>query len=246
MLKRNITSAFSIYASRFGTIFILSMCLLLPLLVLHNISVNVAYMEAAKTRFPAAADLFNSFLMILFLIVGQVPFIQFTKAEMREEEQLLKSAFLAFFSYGFSMYLFALLFSVIVLAGFVAFVVPGILLMALFFLTPYIAVLRGHTVFGSLKAGLKLGIRKFFPLLLLILLLSLTELAIGTAGMIGITSITNSYLAVALSEMLLNLLFFPFFVILLTLHVHEWEKEETFTGNWLKKAVGHHGVHAKS
>ncbi|WP_070120406.1 hypothetical protein [Bacillus marinisedimentorum] len=246
MLKRNIAAAFSIYANHFGSIFILSLSLLLPLMVLHNVIANAAYLEAARTGLPAAGDLLNSFLMFLFLIVGQVPFIRFAGAELREEEQLLKPAFLAFFTYGFPVYIFALLFTMMVLAGFAVFVIPGIILIVLFFLTPYIAVLRGQPVFRSMKPGLQLGIRKFFPLLLLIVLLSLTELVIGTAGMIGITRITDSYLAVVLSEMLLNLLFFPFFVILLTLQVHHWEKEETFAGSWLKKAVGNYGVRAKS
>ncbi|GIN88492.1 hypothetical protein J6TS2_48780 [Heyndrickxia sporothermodurans] len=222
---KTIIEGFSIYSRNFYSILLLSFTITLPFLIIHNIISGSVYQIASITGAEFVADFTNLFFMLLLLVIVQVPFIQLVKSDIELDEKPLRKAYGSFLNYGFTVFLFSLLFSVAVIFGLILLVVPGILVMVWFYLTPQIIIFEEKNIRGSLRVARKMGGQHFFSLLAIILLTSLIDVCAGYVGLFAISALTNSYLAIISGQMLINMIVFPFNVIVVSLFASKWKKE---------------------
>lgn len=220
-MKESIT----FYARNIESLLLLSAVIVLPFLIVHNITINYVNFLAAITGAKVVSGFFNLFLLLLFLTVAQIPFAQFVQSDLQGEERPLRRAFLAFAEHGFSVFVFGIVYVLAVCTGMLLFVVPGMILLLLFYLTPYLVVMKGKSPWQCLRLTFEMGKRHFVQLFGLFVLTSLIEWAISVVGVYSVTFITTSYGAVFFTQLLLNVIVFPFIAVLYTLYTHKWSAE---------------------
>jgi hypothetical protein len=215
---------FKIYVQNIGPLLLLSLTIVLPVLLLHTIYVNYIYAITVSFAYTYIGDFVNSFLVIMLLVLIQVPFIQFIHADIEGEENKLKKAYGALFKYGFSVYVFGIVYAFLSMIGLALFIIPGILLLVFFFLTPYLTVLRQESAWKTFRVAFTYGKKNFLSLFTIILLTSMSEFLISILSLYGVALITDNYLAVLFSQILLNMLLLPLIVSIITLYTKNHEQ----------------------
>ncbi|WP_088102664.1 hypothetical protein [Halalkalibacter urbisdiaboli] len=220
-----LSQSIRLYTQNIAKLLVLCFTVILPFLILHLFLTNYVYTFAQfyPTSFPA--DVTNAFLMVFFFLIVQIPFIEFFNSELEGEEYGLKRAFLAFFERGFAFYGFAILFTAFFLLGLGLLVIPGVILFVLLFSVPYLSIIQNKPIRKTISTAILIGKKRFFRFFLIIFVLGLIEIVIGFATSYGIMGITNSYLAITGTSILLNLLFVPFYIALLTTSIKKWSDE---------------------
>ncbi|MED4585370.1 hypothetical protein P9578_21535 [Brevibacillus choshinensis] len=218
--------SFHFYTQHIESLLLLSAVIVLPFMIVHNMTINYVSFLAAITGAKVVSSFFNLFLLLLFFMVVQVPFAQYVITDLEGEERPLRRAFRTFAEQGISVFLFGVVYVLAVSIGMVLFVVPGLVLLILFFLTPYVAVVKGKAPWKSLRSAFELGKRHFVPIVGLLILTSVIEWGISMIGLFSVTSITTSFGAVFFTQLLLYVILCPFISVLFTLYTHKWSTEQ--------------------
>ncbi|UFJ39241.1 hypothetical protein LOK74_14300 [Brevibacillus humidisoli] len=213
------------YARNIEYLLLLAFAIVLPFSLLHTFVTNYVYFWTVLTDTNAFGDVVNTFYMLLFFFVGQLPFVQYVQSEVEGEEKGLRRAFRTFFVHGFSVFLFGLLYVLLVLMGSLLFIVPGLIVLTLFFLTPFLVVMKDQSAWKSWQVAFQLGKRNFLPLFGLLLVMSVVEWLIGFTGLFGISMVTSNYAAFLFSQIMLNMIIYPFMVVLITFYVRKWRND---------------------
>lgn len=217
------------YARHIESLLVLSAVIVLPFMIVHNLTINYINFLTMITGAKAVASFFNLFLLLLFLTVAQVPFAQFVRSEQEGEERPLLRAFRAFAEHGFPVFLFGIVYVLAVSVGMVLFVVPGLILMILFYLTPYLVVMKQNSPWQCLRGALEMGKRHFVQIFGLIIMTSAIEWGISVVGLFSVTFITTSFGAVFFTQLLLYVILFPFIAVLFTMYTQKWSAETVRT-----------------
>jgi hypothetical protein len=211
-----------IYYKNIESVLLLSFIVLLPSLLFHNYITSVSYYIAAIYENPFFGDMTNILFLLMLFTLCQVPFIVFTYTEMEDEESKLRKSFGVFLKYGFSVFLFAILYTFLSIIGLLAFVIPGILIMVFLFPLPYITVLKDQPIRKGWRTTFLLFKKHFFKLLILLVLISFIEMILGYLVNVAISFITLNSLAFVICNMLINLLVFPLLIIIISVNIKKW------------------------
>jgi hypothetical protein len=215
---------FKIYVQNIGPLLLIALTIMLPMLVLHTIYVNYIYAITVSFASTYIGDFVNSFIVIMLLVVIQIPFIQYVNSDIEGEENKLTKAYAALFKYGFSVYVFGVVYAFLSIIGLALFIIPGILLLVFFFLTPYLSVLRQESAWKTFRLAFTYGKKNFLSLFTIILLTSMSEFLISILSLYGVALITTNYLAILFSQILLNMLLLPLIVSIITLYAKNLEQ----------------------
>lgn len=219
-----VKEGFKIYVQNIGPLLLLSLSIVLPVLFMHTIYVNYIYAITVDFASTYIGDFVNAFLIIMLVVVIQLPFIQYVNSDIEGEENKLKKAYVALFKYGFSIYVFGLVYSFLTIMGLALFIIPGVLLLVFFFLTPYLTVLRQESAWKTFKLAFTYGKKNFLSLFTIILLTSMGEFIISIISLYGVALITANYFAILFSQLLLNMLLLPLIVCMITLYAKNLEQ----------------------
>jgi hypothetical protein len=215
---------FRIYVQNIGPLLLLALTIVLPVLLLHTIYVNYIYAVTVSFASTYIGEFVNSFLVIMLLVFIQIPFIQYINADIEGEENKLKKAYAALFKYGFSVYVFGVVYAFLSIIGLAVFIIPGIIILVFFFLTPYLSVIRQESAWKTFRMAFTYGKKNFLSLFTIILLTSMGEFLISVISLYGVAQITTNYLAVLLSQIILNMLLLPLIVSIITLFTKNLEQ----------------------
>lgn len=213
------------YARNIESLLLLSAVIVLPFLLVHNFTINYVNFIAALTGAKIVAGFFNLFLLLLFLMIVQIPFAQFVQSHLDGDERPVRHAFRTFLEYGFSLFVFGLVYVLLVTTGMFLFVVPGLFILVWFYLTPYLVVMKKQPVWRCWKKAFDMGKRHFFSIFGVILLASVMEWVISLIGLFTVTYITTSFGAVLFTQLLLNVIIFPLIAVIFTMYTHQWMSE---------------------
>ncbi|MFD2680054.1 hypothetical protein [Bacillus seohaeanensis] len=217
--------AMRIYTGKFEGVLLLSLTILLPLLLIDWFIINIVYLFVFNDFTSSLADFYYIFLTFIFLVIAQIPFVQFVKSYENSGEIEYKDIYYVFITNAFSLFVFGVCFSFVTSLGVLLFIVPGLIFLLFMFVAPYEAILEEKSVWKSMKTSIFFAKKKFFPLFFVILIISLTEIIIGWVSMFLIHTVTSSLLAQITVQMLLNLLIFPFLAIWVTYFYIDWKKK---------------------
>lgn len=222
-MDKPIRYTFSFIGERFEKILLIILCVQLPLLLLHSLITNYIYAITPNVgTVYSIADIYYALLTILIFIYAQVPFVKYTFNELEGREDSLRNAFYTFVVNGFPIFVFACLISILAILGFALFIIPGIIVLAVFITAPIIAIVDDKSVWKSIKESGLLFKKKFIKIILLISLWGILEMVIGMVLNGLILRITSSYAAIAGVQMITNMIFYPIFLILLTTYTLKW------------------------
>lgn len=214
----------SFYFRHIEKLLLLSITIVLPFSLLNHMTVNYTDFIAAHSSGTAFADVSGGFFTLLFFMICQLPFVKYVLAQMEGEERPVRQAYRTFFEYGFSVFLFGVTYGLAVFTGLFIFIIPGIVILVLFYLTPYMTVFREEPTGNSYRPALQMAKKHFFPLLGLIFLALFIETSLSLIAQIAVTSFSTKFSAMLLTQLLINLMVFPYFAILTTMFVKKWQE----------------------
>lgn len=220
-------NTWEIYTGRFERILLFMLLTTLPILLLHSFATN--YINAITPRIDplySFADIYYGLITILLFIFAQFPYIRFVYNEYHDNEKSFREAIYQFIVNGFTIFVFASIISILSIIGFSLFIIPGLILLALTIPIPYISIFDKKSVWKAYKEGIRLGKKHFLKLFLLIAFTGLLEMFVGIFLTGQVYNITNSFAAQLITQILLNLIFFPFIVILLSSFIIKWREEQ--------------------
>ncbi len=224
-----------LYTSQFEIIFVLILLTTLPLLFLHSAITNYIYaITPSYSIIYSFADIYYGLITLLFFLYAQIPYIRFVYNEYKGTENNLRNTVYSFIENGFTVFVFACIVSVLSTIGFMMFVLPGLILLALVFPIPYISIFDSKPVWQSYKEGLRIGKKNVGKIILIIFLAGSAELLFGIFVSYQLFNITSSFAAQLITQMTLNMIVFPFMIILITSYILKWrENLETLEVNAL-------------
>lgn len=225
----------NLYVNNFWGIMLIALTICLPFLIVHGVSSNMVYFYVSNTPAEIFGDFSNLFLSMVFFVLVQIPIIKFIQNELNEEEKSLGSSYLTFFEYGFMTFLFAILYIFLVVVGMALFVIPGIIILVLFYLTPYVMVYKKQNPFRTLRISVKLALKHFFQILLIIIFMGVIEFLLSTILLIATLSLSADYISIYLGQLFLNLIIFPLITIYTTCRFHDWYDE--ISSDYEKKSL---------
>ncbi|WNC15540.1 hypothetical protein [Brevibacillus brevis] len=224
-MKHPLKESFLFYTRHIESMLLISAVVVLPFLLIHNYAVNTINFMASFTGAKIVSGYFNLFLLLLFITIVQLPFAQFVQNHLDGEERPVRQALGSFLDNGFSLFVFSVVYVLAVSTGMLLFLVPGLVILVLFYLTPYLMVIKKQPVKESWKKAFGVGKKHFFPILGVILLASVVEWIIGLIGLYTVTYITTSFGAVLFTQILLNVIIFPLIAVIFTMYTHKWMDE---------------------
>lgn len=224
-MDKPLSFAFSLFTGKYEKFLLIVFLVQIPLLIVHSFSTNYIHaITPADGSIFTVADIFYALITIILFIYAMIPFIKYTVNEFEGRESPLKNAFYTFAVQGFNIFIFSVLISFLTVFGFMFFIIPGLVILALFISAPVIAVIDGKSVWKCMKESIQIFKKHFLKLILFISLLSLIELIIGIALNFLLLTITRSYAAIVITQIFLNTIFFPVFVVILTSLVIKWRE----------------------
>jgi hypothetical protein len=213
------------YARNIESLLLISAIVVFPFLLVHNFIMNYINLITTITGVTIVSGFFHLFLLLLFMMVIQIPFAQFVQSEMDGEDRPIRRAFHTLAEYGFSVFAFGIVYSLAVTAGMLLFLLPGLIIMILFYLTPFLVGIKKRSAWQCWRAAFNLGKKHFMQILGLVVLASVVEWAISLLGFFSVTIVTTSFGAVFFTELLLNVIVFPLLAVLFTMYTRKWNSE---------------------
>ncbi len=216
-----------IYTGRFERILLFMLFTTLPLLLIHSFSTNYIYLiTPSNDPVYSFADIYYGLLTILLFIFAQIPYIRFIYNEYHDNEKSFHDSIYQLVVIGFTVFIFATIVSFVAIIGFSLFVIPGFVILALTLPIPYISVFDKKSVWKAFKEGIRLGKRHFWKILLLIVISGVLEMVVGLFITAQVFNITNSFAAQLITQIVLNLVYYPFIVMLLSSCMIKWREEQ--------------------
>src|SRR5690606_430513 len=99
--------------------------------------------------------------------------------------------------------------------GFGLFILPGIVLLAIFSMAPIIAVMENQSVWSSLKESTRIFKAQHWKIVLLIAVFGFAEMIGAYVLQLMVMGITTSFLAIVVCHVFLNTIFLPLFYLIL-------------------------------
>lgn len=216
-----------LYTGKFEKLLLLMLGTTLPLLLLHSFATNYVYaITPGLFQFTSLADIYYALITILFFLYAQIPYIRFVYNEYEGHEHSLRNSIYHFLANGFTVFLFACIVSFLSIIGFMLLVLPGLVLLSFVFPIPYLSIIDGKSVWKAYKEGLRIGKKHFFKILAILIITGFGELLFGIFVTYQLFEITSSFAAQIITQMVLNLIFFPFLIILLTSFIIKWREAQ--------------------
>lgn len=224
-MNKPIPYAFSLFVGKYEKFLLIAFLVQVPILLLHSFTTNYVHaVTPTNGSIFSVADIYYAYITMLLLIYAMVPFIKYTVNEYEGRANPLKNAFYTFAAQGFHIFLFSAVISLLTVLGFILFIIPGFVILAAFISAPIIAIMDGKSVWKSTKESFQIFKKHSWKIILFIFLISILEFIIGIVLNFLLLSITDSYAAVVITQIFLNTIFFPVFVVILTSLVIKWRE----------------------
>lgn len=234
-MKSIVSDSFGIYFREFTKILLMSLLTYVPLLFIHAFIVNYIYMRTQFAEYPGLiGDAANGIFMLLFLTIAQVPFIKFTLLEMEGEDDPLKRSLSFSLDKAISIYVFGCIYSLLIFLGGLLFIIPGVIILMLFYFVPFFIA----DDVGSYKTALKKSARFFkkngLKAFLLIILLTIIQLAFENLLLYFLSFYINAYFTLLITKIILLMLLLPLQTIIMTNVFNKWKVMPVQVSNSIK------------
>ncbi|GGK08658.1 hypothetical protein GCM10007063_33820 [Lentibacillus kapialis] len=224
-MEKPLKYTWEIYTSKFEKVLILMLVTTLPLLMVHSFVTNYIYaITPSYSAVYSFADIYYGLITLLLYLYAQTPYIRFIYNEYKGAENSLRNSIYHFLVNGFTVFVFACIASVFTTIGFIFLILPGLIFLALVFPVPYISVFDEKSVWKSFKEGFRVGKKNFFKIMLIVMLAGLAELLFGILVTYQLFNITSSFAAQMITQMTLNIIIYPFIIMLLTSYMIKWRE----------------------
>lgn len=226
-MDKPVKFAWGIFTGRFELLLIILLTTTLPLLLFHSFITNYIYAITPNIA-PnySFADIYYALITVLIFLYAQVPIIRFTYNEYIGRDHSLRDALYQFLINGFNIFVYACIVAVLTTIGFAFFIIPGLIVLSLVIPISYLAIFDEKSVWKSYREGIRIGKKHILKIFGVITLIGFLEFMIGIIVVYGVFLITSSFLAQIMTQIVLNLIFYPFVIILLTALILKWRESQ--------------------
>lgn len=225
-MKIVISNSITLYFQDFLKIILLSLITYVPMLFLHAIIVNYIYFTSSFSEIPyLAGDVTNGILMITLLTIAQVPFIKYTLLDMNGEENPFRKSIFFAMDRVIPLYIFASVYSIFIFLGSLAFLLPGIIILLLFYFVPFFISDNTKSFKVAIKKSVKFIKQNFFKVTIVIFLLMMIQLFFEYILMFSLSFYTNVYFTILVLKILLLMFLLPLQTIIITNVYNELKTE---------------------
>lgn len=225
-MKIVISNSITLYFQDFWKIILLSLITYVPMLFLHAIIVNYIYFTSSFSEIPyLAGDVTNGILMITLLTIAQVPFIKYTLLDMNGEENPFRKSIFFAMDRVIPLYIFASVYSIFIFLGSLAFLLPGIIILLLFYFVPFFISDNTKSFKVAIKKSVKFIKQNFFKVTIVIFLLMMIQLFFEYILMFSLSFYTNVYFTILVLKILLLMFLLPLQTIIITNVYNELKTE---------------------
>lgn len=225
-MKIVISNSITLYFQDFWKIILLSLITYVPMLFLHAIIVNYIYFTSSFSEIPyLAGDVTNGILMITLLTIAQVPFIKYTLLDMNGEENPFRKSIFFAMDRVIPLYIFASVYSNFIFLGSLAFLLPGIIILLLFYFVPFFISDNTKSFKVAIKKSVKFIKQNFFKVTIVIFLLMMIQLFFEYILMFSLSFYTNVYFTILVLKILLLMFLLPLQTIIITNVYNELKTE---------------------
>lgn len=216
-MKRILSNSIYLYSSKFVPLICLSLITYVPLLFLHTVIVNFIYNESRFMEYPGVVgDAANGIFMLIFLTIAQVPFIKLALLDHEDEESIFRKSLGFSMDKMISMYVFACLYALLVFLGGLLFVIPGLIVLLLFYFVPYFIADGVKSYKVAIRKSVSLVKKRFLITLVIIGVVTAIQLLFENVLFIFISMYSDTYFVFLFTKIILQMFILPFQIILVT------------------------------
>ncbi|WP_210367936.1 hypothetical protein [Bacillus sp. REN3] len=222
-MKGIISDSFGVYLREFTKILVLSLLTYVPLLLVHAFLVNYIYYQTRFAEYPGLiGDAANGIFMLVFLTIGQVPFIRFTLLEMEGEDNPLKSSISFSLDKAIPIYLFGCVYALCVFVGGLFFIIPGLIVLLLFYFVPFFMADGTKSIKMAMGKSTRFVKKNIVKAILMIMILTIIQLSFENIVLYLLSFYTNTYFTMLMTKIILLMLLLPLQTIIMTNAFHKW------------------------
>lgn len=216
-MKRILSNSIYLYSSRFVPIICMSLLTYVPFLFLHTVIVNYIYIQSRFMEYPGViGDAANGIFMLVFLTIAQIPFIKLTLLDHEDEEAIFRKSLGFSLDRMISLYIFACLYALSVFLGGLLFIIPGLVVLLLFYFVPYFIADGVKTYKTAIRKSINLVKKNLIKTLLIIGAVTGIQLLFENVLFIFISFYSDTYFVFLFTKIVLQMFILPFQIILVT------------------------------
>ncbi|AXF56222.1 hypothetical protein [Salicibibacter kimchii] len=222
--------ALQLYNQNLINVLILSVVIVLPLYILEF------FIRTGATYYFGIHNLegLGSFVMIvtaiMIMILAQIPFISMSATSLVHEHVKVSDSVKIFFKFLLPVIGSAMLFIFASIAGLFAFILPGLFLLIMTFLHPYVAIIHNKHGSDLLRALLQWFRTSFVDVGVFALMFISLNVFLTAIFTIGTSFVTELPIAMTIMQLSVNILILPLFVCVISVlyHRHRPESFESY------------------
>lgn len=224
----SISEAFTLYRRNFLRILLIGLLIVIPVQVIYTIVVNYVSMPFLLLNIPLWPTILQSIFMLMALFVMIIPMISLAVRSERQEKATIGKLFADFLKYAFFVYLASIPIAVITTAGFLVFIIPGILSLIFLMGIPFVKVIENDSISMTIKKSFSFGKENFVPIFGLLLTFAVIDF-IGTYIFSFLAIVLFGQMAAVNWAMIIfNMFLLPLFVLSLAKLYFSWNGESDF------------------
>lgn len=219
---RAMKTAASVYGNYFGKVVLLGITFVFPIQLIMLFSIDMI----TALALPIAQEEVTLFLTIVAIVIAQIPFIYILYRDQLGEMTSLGDIYKGIKKFFTPVYVFGLLYALIVTAGYVLFIIPGIIMAILFFFFPYYTVLEGKKGFNvHIKKAANIGFDKLpniFTVFCFVIFIEALLWWLSSNLLIFVTDGVIPEFAFLLIHVVLDVFVFPFLIFIIGAQFMDW------------------------
>ncbi|SDJ02016.1 hypothetical protein [Natribacillus halophilus] len=225
-----VKKALQLYNQNLINVLILSVVIVLPLYMLEFLIRVGASQYFGIHNLEGVGSFVIIMTAITILILAQLPFISMSATSLVHEHVKVSDSIKVFFKYLLPVIGSTMLFIFATVAGLFIFVLPGLFLLILTVLHPYVAIVHNKHGGGLLRALLQWSRTSLVDVGIFVLMFMSLNVLLTAILTFGTSLATELSLATNIMQLFVNILILPLFVCVISViyHNHIPESFETY------------------
>ncbi|MBA4496402.1 hypothetical protein ACFO25_00640 [Paenactinomyces guangxiensis] len=216
-----IKNSLIIYQENWLKIILLGLFMVIPVQLINLFLSNYFLNLFDIYGIPVYGFFFILFFNVISLCLVQIPFICLSYEDIVNRTVKLSRVIVRTLEYSFPIYVLALIYALLVVVGSAMLLIPGILILIVLFLFPYVVIFKEKLWWSGFKEAFHFGKRHFLRIFAFIMIIQVIELAAASLAYFGTEMLAPWFLAHAFVQILINTLILPILVFTLSSYYTE-------------------------
>ncbi|KPC77555.1 hypothetical protein ADL26_02105 [Thermoactinomyces vulgaris] len=220
---KNYVDSLSLYKDKLLYILLFGVTIAFPLFFINQF-VSTFYYNLFATVGVSELGSYPQFIFsTITIFISQIPFIYLVKSKLIEEETSISEGYRVFFEHMLPVYVVGAIIAILVTLGTVLFIVPGLILLMLFILYPYVVVFEGESWFSGLKRAFQVGKTRLFQVMGVTFLLSILTMLMNFVTLfLSLYTLDNLFL-INIIQLIFNMFILPYLTFVVGHYYYDWE-----------------------